>query len=96
MFYVSAIGFTICSSMPDHHLTTTARWHRKMSRKPVVTTNNELFLGLTAAVQNRQILRFNVGLYRLVVVLRPKAHFQLRRFTFCAVKSIVLSTAFLV
>ena len=30
----------------DHHLTTTVQPHRKMSKKPVVTTNNGLFLVL--------------------------------------------------
>ena len=34
----------LCPSMPDHHLTTTVQPHRKMSEKPVVTTNNGLFL----------------------------------------------------
>ena len=42
-----------------------------MPEKPVVATNNGLFLGLTAAVQNQQILRFIVDPSRLVVVLRP-------------------------
>ena len=42
-----------------------------MPKKPVVTTNNGLFLVLGAAVQNQQISRFNVSLYRPVVVLRP-------------------------
>ena len=42
-----------------------------MSEKPVVTTNNVLFRRFAVAVQNQQILRFNVGLYRPVVVLRP-------------------------
>ena len=28
----------------DHHLTTTMQWHYKMPEKPVVTTNNGLFL----------------------------------------------------
>ena len=41
-----------------------------MSEKPVVTTNNRLFLVLDATVQNQQNSRFNVGLYGLVVVLR--------------------------
>ena len=58
----------------DHHLTTTVQSHTKMPKKPVVTTNNRLFPVLGAAVQNQQILRFNVGLYRPVAVLR-----QLRR-----------------
>ena len=55
----------------DHHLTTTVQSHTKMSEKPVVTTNNGLFLVLAANVQNRQILRLNIYLRRLVVVLRP-------------------------
>ena len=55
----------------DHHLTTTVQWHYKIPEKPVVTTNNGLFPVLGAAVQKQQILRFNVGLYRPVVVLRP-------------------------
>ena len=42
-----------------------------MPKKPVVTTNNGLFLVLGAAVENQQISRFNVSLYRPVVVLRP-------------------------
>ena len=46
------------------------QWHYKMPEKPVVTTNNGLFLVLEAAVQNQQFLRFNVGLYHPVVVLR--------------------------
>ena len=41
-----------------------------MPEKPVVTTNNGLFLGLAATMQNQQILRFNASLYRPVVVLR--------------------------
>ncbi|WP_455489555.1 hypothetical protein [Gemmiger sp.] len=35
-----------------------------------MTTNNGLFVGLGAPVQNQQNSRFNVGLYRPVVVLR--------------------------
>lgn len=54
----------------DHHLTTTMQSHIKMPKKPVVTTNNRLFLVLGVAVQNRQNLRFIDGLYRPVVVLR--------------------------
>ena len=42
-----------------------------MPEKSVGTTNNRLFLVLGATVQNQQNSRFNVGLYRLVVVLRP-------------------------
>ena len=57
-------------SMPDHHLTTTVQPHHKMSKKPIVTTNNGLFLVLTANVQSQQNSRFIVSLYRPVVVLR--------------------------
>ena len=42
-----------------------------MPKKPVVTTNNGLFLVSSATVQNQQILRFNAGLSRPVMVLRP-------------------------
>ena len=42
-----------------------------MPKKPVVTTNNGLFLVLAVNVHNRQNLRFIDGLYRPVVVLRP-------------------------
>ncbi|MEI3272170.1 MAG: hypothetical protein V8S13_02910, partial [Gemmiger formicilis] len=38
--------------------------------KPVVTTNNGLFLVLVVTVQSQQNLRFSVCLCRLVVVLR--------------------------
>ena len=54
----------------DHRLTTTMQWHYKMPEKPVVTTNNGLFLVLAANVQNQHNLRFIDGLYRPVVVLR--------------------------
>ena len=54
----------------DHHLTTTVQSPLKMPKKPVVTTNNGLFLVSGSTVQNQQILRFNVCLYRPVVVLR--------------------------
>lgn len=40
-------------SMPDHHLTTTVQWCCKISEKPIVTTNNGLFLVLGADVQNQ-------------------------------------------
>ena len=40
-------------SMPDHHLTTAVQWCCKISKKPVVTTNNGLFLVLGADVQNQ-------------------------------------------
>lgn len=79
----------------DHHLTTTVQSHTKMPKKPVVTTNNRLFPVLGAAVQNQQILRFNVGLYRPVAVLRLNTHFQLRYFIFCTTKIAVLSFVFL-
>ena len=66
----------------DHHLTTTVQSHTKMPKKPVVTTNNGLFLVLAVNVQNRQILRLNIYLRRLVVVLRQLRHrrFQARFF----------------
>ena len=54
----------------DHRLTTTVQWHYKMLEKPVVTTNNGLFLVLAATVQNQHNLRSNASLYRPVVVLR--------------------------
>lgn len=80
--------------MADHHLTTTVQRHRKMSEKPVVTTNNGLFLVLGSTVQNQQILRFNVSLYRPAVVLRLNTYFQLRYFIFCTTKIAVLSFVF--
>ena len=43
-----------------------------MSKKPVVTTNNGLFLVLAVNVHNQQNLRFIVGLHHPVVVLRPE------------------------
>ena len=54
-----------------------------MPKKPVVTTNNGLFLVLGAAVQNQQISRFNV---------RLNTYFQLHRFISCIVKISVLSS----
>lgn len=60
-------------SMPDHHLTTTVQPHHKMSKKPIVTTNNGLFLVLVVNVHNQQNLRSNASLYRHVVVLRRQA-----------------------
>ena len=57
-------------SMPDHHLTTTVQWSCKISEKPIVTTNNGLFLVLEATVQDQHNLRSNSSLYRPVVVLR--------------------------
>ncbi len=44
----------LCPSMPDHHLTSTVQRHRKKPEKPVVTTNNGLFLVLVVTVQNQQ------------------------------------------
>ena len=74
MKFVKSI-FTVCSYRVylhfDHHLTTTVQLPFKMPEKPVVTTNNGLFLVLGAVGQNQQNLRFIVGLYCLVVVLRP-------------------------
>lgn len=60
----------LCPSMPDHHLTTTVQWCCKISEKPIVTTNNGLFLVLVVNVHNQQNLRSNASLYRPVVVLR--------------------------
>ena len=42
-----------------------------MPKKPVVTTDNRLFLVLAVNVQDQQNSRFNVSLHRPVVVLRP-------------------------
>lgn len=76
MKFVKSI-FTVCSYRVylhfDHHLTTTVQSPLKMPEKPVVITNNGLFPILAANVQKQQILRFNVGLYRPVVVLRRQA-----------------------
>ena len=55
----------------DHHLTTTVQSHIKMPKKPVVTTNNGLFLVSSATVQNQRNLRSNASLYCPTVVLRP-------------------------
>ena len=52
-------------------MTTTVQTSFKIPEKPVVTTNNGLFLVLDGVEQNRQNSRFNVGLYCPVVVLRP-------------------------
>lgn len=60
----------LCPSIPDHHLTTTVQWCCKMSEKPVVTTNNGLFLVLAANMHNQQNLRFSVCLRHPVIVLR--------------------------
>ena len=57
--------------MADHHLTTTVQWCCKISEKPIVTTNNGLFLVLETTVQNQHNLRSNANPYRPVVVLRP-------------------------
>lgn len=62
----------------DHHLTTTVQSHTKMPKKPVVITNNGLFLVLAVIVQNQQISRFIVDSSRLVVVLRLNAYKRLR------------------
>ena len=79
----------------DHHLTTTVQWHYKMLEKPVVTTNNGLFLVLAVNVQNQQNSRFNASLYCPVVVLRLNTYFQLRYFIFCTTKIAVLSFVFM-
>ena len=54
----------------DHHLTTTVQSHTQMPKKPVVTTNNGLFLVLAVNVQDQQNSRLNVCLHRPAVVLR--------------------------
>ena len=54
----------------DHHLTTTVQSHIKMLKKPVVITDNRLFLVLAANVQKQQNSRSYVRLRRPVVVLR--------------------------
>ena len=54
----------------DHHLTTTVQSPLKMPKKPVVITDNRLFLVLAANVQNQQNSRSYVRLRRPVVVLR--------------------------
>ena len=79
----------------DHHLTTTVQSDIKMPKKPVVTTNNRLFLVLAVNVQNQQNLRSYVRLCRPVVVLRLNTYFQLRYFIFCTTKIAVLSFVFL-
>ena len=58
----------------DHRLTTTVQWCCKISEKPIVTTNNGLFLVLEATVQIQQNLRFNAGPHCPVVVLRLNAY----------------------
>ena len=63
--------------MADHHLTTTVQSPLKMPKKPVVTTNNGLFLISSATVQNQQNLRLNVGLHSPVVVLRRQVPGQI-------------------
>ena len=71
---ISPPAWSICRLTLDHHLTTTVQRHHKIPEKPVVTTNNGLFLVWGSTVQGQQILRFNVGLYRPVVVLRQLRH----------------------
>ena len=85
----------LCSSMPDHHLTTTVQRCCKISEKPIVTTNNGLFLVLAVNVHNQHNLRPNASLYRPVVLLRLNTYFQLRYFIFCTTKIAVLSFVFL-
>ena len=79
----------------DHRLTTTVQRNCKTPKKPVVTTNNGLFLVLAANVQNQQNSRFNASLYCPVVVLRLNTYFQLRYFIFCTTKIAVLSFVFM-
>lgn len=64
----------LCPSMPDHHLTTTVQWCCKISEKPIVTTNNGLFLVLAVNVQDQQNSRFNVCLRRPAAVFRLNAY----------------------
>ena len=68
---ISPPAWSICRLTLDHHLTTTVQRYYKMPEKPVVTTNNGLFLGLAATMQNQQNSHFNASLYCPVVVLRP-------------------------
>ena len=68
---ISPPAWSICRLTLDHHLTTTVQRYYKMPEKPVVTTNNGLFLGLAATMQNQQNSHFNASLYYPVVVLRP-------------------------
>ena len=68
---ISPPAWPICRLTLDHHLTTTVQRHYKIPERPIVTTNNGLFLVLAVNVQNQQNLRFIVGLRRPVVVLRP-------------------------
>ena len=82
-----------CPFAVDHHLTTTVQRHYKMPEKPVVTTNNGLFPVLGATVQSQQNSRFNVGLYRLVVVLRQE-RLQLHQFAVHSVFSILSRKSF--
>ena len=51
-------------------MTSTVQSPLKMPEKPVMITDNGLFLISRATVQNQQILRFNAGLSRPVMVLR--------------------------
>ena len=71
---ISPPAWSMCRLTLDHHLTTTVQRYYKIQEKLVVATNNGLFLGLTAAVQNQQISRFIVDPSRLVVVLRPNTY----------------------
>ena len=64
------IEYVTIGGVIDHHLTTTVQSHIKMPKKPVVITDNRLFLVLAANVQNQQNSRSYVRLRRPVVVLR--------------------------
>ena len=74
----------------DHHLTTTVQSHIKMPKKPIVTTNNGLFLVLAANVQNQQNSRFIVSLYHPVVVLRQLRHCRIWAH-FCSIQRYLYS-----
>ena len=64
------IEYVTMGGVIDHHLTTTVQSHIKMLKKPVVITDNRLFLVLAANVQNQQNSRFYVRLRRPVLVLQ--------------------------
>ena len=89
------IEYVTMGGVIDHHLTTTVQSHIKMPKKPVVITDNRLFLVLAANVQSQQNSRSYVRLRRSVVVLRLNTYFQLRHFIFCATKIDVLSFVFM-
>ena len=65
------IEYVTMGGVIDHYLTTTVQRHHKIPEKPVVITDNRLFLVLGTTVQRQQNSRYNVGLHHPVVVLRP-------------------------